>query len=178
MVYLLYFNQRINHRWANQPIEVPAISPKTKPITRLLNKSFLFILFSWCSGTTGVSRIGHFPSTDSSLSKPKKHTIYDGEKFAEIENPRFIQKAEQGIKQKSKALRHKVAPSVVSTLLKPGICCQFLDKHAWKTRLLSAKAGPGFVTVKPDPKGFNGLPVGITKIWTDKVFVVEFHRCK
>jgi len=38
-------------------------------------------------------------------------TLYDGEKFIEIENPRFTQKAERGIKQKSKALRRKVAPN-------------------------------------------------------------------
>ena len=38
-------------------------------------------------------------------------TLYDGEKFTEIENPRFTQKAEQEIKQKSKALRRKTAPN-------------------------------------------------------------------
>lgn len=38
-------------------------------------------------------------------------TLYDGESFIEIENPRFTQKVERVIKQKSKALRRKVAPN-------------------------------------------------------------------
>lgn len=38
-------------------------------------------------------------------------TLYDGEVFTELENPRFTQKAEQRIKQKSKALRRKRAPN-------------------------------------------------------------------
>ena len=38
-------------------------------------------------------------------------TLYNGEEFTELENPRFIQKAEVQIKQKSKALRRKRAPN-------------------------------------------------------------------
>ncbi|MBE9226233.1 transposase [Phormidium sp. LEGE 05292] len=38
-------------------------------------------------------------------------TLYDGEEFTELENPRFTQKSEQKIKRKSKALRRKVAPN-------------------------------------------------------------------
>ncbi|MDJ0620852.1 MAG: transposase [Calothrix sp. MO_192.B10] len=38
-------------------------------------------------------------------------TLYDGEEFTELENPRFTQKAENLIKQKSKALRRKRAPN-------------------------------------------------------------------
>ena len=38
-------------------------------------------------------------------------TLYDGEKFTEVTNPRFTQKAERQIKAKSKALRRKRAPN-------------------------------------------------------------------
>lgn len=38
-------------------------------------------------------------------------TLYDGEEFTELENPRFTHKSEQRIKQKSKALRRKRAPN-------------------------------------------------------------------
>ena len=38
-------------------------------------------------------------------------TLYDGEKFTEVSNPRFTQKAERQIKAKSKALRRKRAPN-------------------------------------------------------------------
>lgn len=38
-------------------------------------------------------------------------TLYNGEEFTELENPRFTQKAEGKIKQKSKALRRKRAPN-------------------------------------------------------------------
>ena len=37
-------------------------------------------------------------------------TLYDGENFTEVNNPRFTQKAEAKIKEKSKALRRKRAP--------------------------------------------------------------------
>ena len=38
-------------------------------------------------------------------------TLYDGEEFTELENPRFTQKGESKIKQKSKVLRRKRAPN-------------------------------------------------------------------
>lgn len=38
-------------------------------------------------------------------------TLYDGEEFTELENPRFTLEAEAKIKQKSKALRRKRAPN-------------------------------------------------------------------
>ena len=38
-------------------------------------------------------------------------TIYDGQEFTELENPRFTQKSEAKIKQESKALRRKRAPN-------------------------------------------------------------------
>ena len=38
-------------------------------------------------------------------------TLYDGEEFTELENPRFTQKTEAQIQQKSKALRRKRAPN-------------------------------------------------------------------
>jgi putative transposase len=38
-------------------------------------------------------------------------TLYNGEKFTELENPRFTQKAEVKIQQKSKALRRKRTPN-------------------------------------------------------------------
>ena len=38
-------------------------------------------------------------------------TLYDGENFTEVSNPRFTQKAEKQIKAKSKALRRKRAPN-------------------------------------------------------------------
>ena len=38
-------------------------------------------------------------------------TLYDGEEFTELENPRFTQKTANLIKQKSKALRRKRAPN-------------------------------------------------------------------
>ena len=38
-------------------------------------------------------------------------TVYDGESFTEVSNPRFTQKAEGKIKAKSKALRRKRAPN-------------------------------------------------------------------
>ena len=38
-------------------------------------------------------------------------TLYNGENFTQLENPRFTQKSEQKIKQKSKALRRKCAPN-------------------------------------------------------------------
>ena len=38
-------------------------------------------------------------------------TLYDGEKFTEVSNPRFTQKAERQIKAKSQALRRKRAPN-------------------------------------------------------------------
>lgn len=38
-------------------------------------------------------------------------TLYDGQKFTELENPRFNQKAEVKIKHQSKALRRKRAPN-------------------------------------------------------------------
>ena len=38
-------------------------------------------------------------------------TLYDGEKFTEVTNPRFTQKAEVQIRQKSKSLRRKRAPN-------------------------------------------------------------------
>ncbi|MDJ0796495.1 MAG: hypothetical protein QNJ51_06605 [Calothrix sp. MO_167.B12] len=38
-------------------------------------------------------------------------TLDDGEEFTELENPRFTQKTEQKIKQKSKALHRKRAPN-------------------------------------------------------------------
>ena len=38
-------------------------------------------------------------------------TLYDGEKFVEVANPRFTQKAEAKIKAKSKTLRRKRAPN-------------------------------------------------------------------
>ena len=38
-------------------------------------------------------------------------TLYDGEKFTEVNNPKFTQKAEAKIRQKSQALRRKRAPN-------------------------------------------------------------------
>ena len=38
-------------------------------------------------------------------------TLYDGENFTEVSNPRFTQKAETQIKEKSKSLRRKRAPN-------------------------------------------------------------------
>ncbi len=38
-------------------------------------------------------------------------TLYDGENFTELENPRFTKKSESKVKQKSKALRRKRAPN-------------------------------------------------------------------
>ncbi len=38
-------------------------------------------------------------------------TLYNGEKFTELENPRFTKKSEVKIRQKSKALRRKRAPN-------------------------------------------------------------------
>ncbi len=38
-------------------------------------------------------------------------TLYDGENFTELENPRFTKKLEAKVKQKSKALRRKRAPN-------------------------------------------------------------------